>query len=126
LDILDAPYDHYSEALTRAQALETNLTPRGFPPERIYNMYGDVLLAMGNGITRYAAIVADLEGVRRLTLVAAKLRSKGVSIDAVASHLGNVEERNPYNNQPFTLDSAQNQLIFNGLSQTQRHYTVLY
>jgi hypothetical protein len=83
-----------------------------------YNFFGSLLLAAeGADFARLASRVADLEGVRRAALLAAAVRSRDASAQSiVATDL----LRNPYNGEPFSVDSGARQIVFLGRESTVR------
>lgn len=80
----------------------------------VYNPAGQVLLNMGNMDTfsKYGFRVANLEGVRRATLLAAQLRSDGVTAENVADALRGSDLRDPYDGNAFGWNSAENSFVF--------------
>lgn len=70
----------------------------------------------------YAAGVADLEGIRRMALLAAELRATGVEPSDMEVALSEAELKDPYTNEPFEWDADAGAIIFRGLERTRLGY----
>lgn len=94
-----------------------------------YNPYGYMLYRMGVSmeLRNFGLRVADLEGKRRLLVLAATLRSKGVAAKDVPSHLKSSAIKNPYTGKAFGWDAETESLTFNELgSKTEALYLLRY
>jgi hypothetical protein len=80
VDTLDVPYERLPEAVARAQAMWKDALVEAnrnvFRPKRIYNICGDLVFAIAAPLYHVAGRLADLEGLRRVALMAAELRSQ--------------------------------------------------
>lgn len=88
----------------------------------IYNFGGEYVaneIDMADFLS-YGKRAADVEGKRRLTLLAAALRAQGVKPDDIAQHLQQTHIRNPYDGKPFSWDAAAGSLAFAGAHSTFR------
>lgn len=91
-----------------------------------YNMLGSVLMAAAEPqFDTYGFRIADLEGIRRLTLLAIELRGHAVSEAAIAGELGASKLNNPYDGTPFLLDPGGHAIVFIGLDQRKPGCTVV-
>lgn len=93
-----------------------------------YNPLGSMLAESDRGqFEKSAERMADLEGVRRATLLAAQLRVKGVDAAGMAQALDGALLRDPYTGRAFAWDSSTQSIIFQGLEAGQRgRHAVLY
>lgn len=118
--MLQVPYAQYPAAIERVRAM-WDKDADSLPLERLYNPVGDILLAIGSDeLSLYAVRVSDLEGLRRLTLVATELRSQGVSSGQLAQKLAEASARNPYTEEPFVWDDSTKALVFTGVEKGER------
>jgi len=80
----------------------------------IYNPVGQILVNMGdmNAFAKYGFRVANLEGGRRVTLLAAQLRSDGVKVENVELILRKSELRDPFDGSSFNWNAAENSIVF--------------
>lgn len=126
-DVLQVPYEQYPQAVERVRAMRDEAAEAAFP-HRFYNVLGDILFAIGAyDFTSYAARVADLEGVRRATLLALELRSQGVQPGQVAQMLADVSLKSPYDGEPFAWDERAKAIVFVGLEEGERgRHAILY
>ncbi|HEX6997116.1 MAG TPA: hypothetical protein VF322_03165 [Gammaproteobacteria bacterium] len=118
---LDAPYASLPAAVERVRTLEPYDGP-GLR-ELLYNFIDDQLRATGAGYHVYAAKaarLADAEGLRRLTLLAAMLRERGVPAAGVPSALQTAGLRDPYTGAPFGWEAGSASLVFVGLEPGER------
>jgi hypothetical protein len=127
-ETLQVPFDRYPEAIDHARAISDDAVQGAFPPTRIYNVLGDILLAVANpDLTSYAARVADLEGIRRSTLLAVELRSQGIAAAQAPQNLMEATLKDPYSGKPFGWDEGAKAIVFVGLQPGERgRHTILY
>ncbi|HEX6591676.1 MAG TPA: hypothetical protein VF050_06730 [Moraxellaceae bacterium] len=85
-------------------------------PWSLYNPVGRLLIATGiEPYADYYPRISDLEGVRRLALLATTLHMQHVAPDAVAAAVASSTLRNPYNGAAFEWDGKASLLKFQGL-----------
>jgi hypothetical protein len=76
---------------------------------------------------QYALRVAGVEGMRRAALLTAQLRGRAVAASEVAASLRESSLRNPFDNEPFTWNSNQREVVYVG---PERHksksFAILY
>jgi len=85
-------------------------------PYSAYNAFGSILIAAGKwDYARYGYRVADLEGIRRASLLSVQLRSSGAPESQLAQRLNTANLRNPYDDKPFTWDVKSHAIVFVGL-----------
>ena len=60
--------------------------------------------------------VPDLEGARRVLILAQQLRAEGVAPEEVPARLQTADIRNPYTDEPFGWDAEAGEITFNGLA----------
>lgn len=127
-ETLQVPFDRYPEALEHARAASDEVAQGAFPPTRIYNVLGDILLAIAApDFTSYAARVADLEGIRRSALLAVELRIQGITVGQAPQKLTAAALRDPYRGEPFGWDEPANAIVFIGLERGERgRHPILY
>lgn len=80
----------------------------------VYNPVGKMQLNKA-GMDEYTTLgfrVANLEGMRRVALLASQLRSGGVKGDHVAERIRTSDLRDPYDGQEFAWDQAHSSLLF--------------
>ena len=124
-ELLNAPLDHYENAVNQTAALAQRTARESMPPHSVYNMMGQVLLAMGAyDFGRYARRVSDLEGVRRAAELAATLHSGKVAEGGAAVSASALRE--PYHNRPFEWARADKAVVFRGLEMSERGVHHLY
>jgi hypothetical protein len=121
-EVLEVPYMQYPQALKRARVIQHDAAEAAFPPHGVYNVVGDILFAIGasSNLTSYAARVADLEGVRRVALLAVELRTGGVPPAQVPQMLADPSLRSPYGGEPFAWDEREQAIVFVGLERDDR------
>lgn len=122
-EAMDAPYERLREAYERATK------PGDGPfPRHLYNPYGDILLAIaGPAYAGYGLKTADLEGSRRLALLAADLRARDANLAELPNLVKNSALRDPYTGQAFVWDGRGGELVFNGLQPGERgRYVIPY
>ncbi|MTW12748.1 hypothetical protein GM658_19250 [Pseudoduganella eburnea] len=94
----------------------------------VYNPVGRILLNM-DGMDAYIAYgyrVVNLEGMRRLALLASQLRSAGVKGKVLAEEVRASELRDPYDGNEFAFDQAQNALLFHRTFEGQPDFKIAY
>jgi hypothetical protein len=120
-EAMNVPFDQIPKGLERADAIFADPTGEGAPFTRLYNPVGDLVLwANGSGRNSYGARVMDIEGVRRAAVLAVELRSRKVTVQAVAAQLAASTVRTPYTGAAFMWDSDEQAIVFIGLEQSER------
>lgn len=115
--ILEVPLEQYPQAFQRAHELESQSAEAASVWWRPYNLLGNLLWAISTPeFTPYAARVADLEGMRRGTLLAIQLRNQLVTPEKAQGMLVDAAERSPYDNSPFEWNEAERAIVFKGLA----------
>jgi hypothetical protein len=126
---VDVSYDRYRAALARSNAALASTNGGLFPPIRLFNPAGNFLLWSG-GVWPYGSYgprVVDLEGLRRVALLASELRARGVKPAEIPSALAAGEIRDPYSEQPFGWDPKSASLMFTGIEPPPRGvHAVIY
>jgi hypothetical protein len=127
-ETLQVPFDQYPEAAEDARAVSDEAARAAFPPSRIYNVLGDILLGVAApDFTSYVARVADLEGIRRSTLLAVELRTQGIALGHAPQKLTAASLRDPYSGKPFGWDEHAKAIVFTGLEKGERgRHAILY
>ncbi len=117
---LDVPFEQLEAAARQAkQADQAKQT--GLPPLRLYNPFGTLLLNIESpDYSNYALRVADLEGLRRATVLAAQLRAAGLPAAEVPAALPKSPLRDPYSNQAFTWEADSASIVFTGRQEGPR------
>ena len=69
----------------------------------------------------YGLRVADIEGARRVLMLAQQLRAEGVAPEDVPARLQTADIRNPYTEAPFGWDAEAGEIIFEGLAPGDRN-----
>jgi hypothetical protein len=126
---VDVSYDQYRGALARSNAALASTNGGRFPPIRLYNPVGSILLWIGGSwpYDSYGPRVVDLEGLRRVTLLASELRARGVKAAEIPSALATSESRDPYSGKPFGWDPKSASLMFTGIEPPPRGaHAVIY
>ena len=91
-----------------------------------YNLAGKIVLNEGaSEWAKYASPIADLEGIRRATLLVAEFRGKGVAAADVRERLKASPVRDPYDGRSFVWSDEAQAIIFVGLTDGQRGRTVI-
>jgi hypothetical protein len=112
---LDVPYRAYPGALLQARRMVARSADGAFE-HALYNWPGNALFASGSpDHTGFGTRAADVEGARRLALLAAALRQGGVVAEQVRERLGATALREPYEGRPFLWDPATGSIVFVGL-----------
>jgi len=110
------PYPELAGAVRALREREEPASP-GFA---IRNPIGRVLASShASSMPAYATYIArcaDLEGLRRATLLAATLRGQGVPSGAMPDALGRARLRNPYDDAAFAWDAIDGAVVFEGLA----------
>lgn len=90
------------------------------PGLAVYNPIGRMLAApqarSAPAYADYIARGADLEGLRRVSLLVATLRSQGVRPGAMPDAVRKARLRNPYDDAPFAWDAEAGGVVFEGLA----------
>jgi hypothetical protein len=88
----------------------------------VYNFVGCVLSNIDSEANdaQYGVRVADLEGERRATLLAAELRAAGPDAADLARRIQASPLKDPYSGQPFEWDAAKRSIVFTGLEKGSR------
>ena len=107
-------YPQLPQALRRANALRP--VADGGLVGGLYNPLGTLLAGEMSRMGNYGIRVADLEGVRRAAVLAAQLRSNGITAREMQSHLDRSSLRDPYTDKPFVWDSAAGAIVVQGLA----------
>lgn len=78
----------------------------------IYNPVGEILVGLAGmeNFTQYGFRIADLEGVRRVALLAAQLRSKAVDVENLPQQIIQADLRGPYDGKAFEWNAAEQSL----------------
>ena len=94
----------------------------------VYNPVGKMQLNKG-GMDEYTAFgfrVANLEGMRRVALLASQLRSSGVKGDEVAERIRTSDLRDPYDGNEFAWDQAHNSLLLHRTLEGKPDFKIVY
>lgn len=121
-DTLDVPLERLEATAERLRKDKgEELAGAHLPPLRLYNPLGVVLVSMtGPDFSNYALRIADLEGLRRATVLATELRARKLASGEVPAALPQAQLRNPYNGQAFGWDAESGSLVFQGLQPGER------
>jgi len=81
---------------------------------RIYNPIGGILVDLVDmkPFVGYGLRIADLEGGRRLALLAAQLRGQNVSLENVSASLSVAGLRDPYDGSAFSWNAKESSYVF--------------
>lgn len=119
-DTLNVPYPQFAAALQRTRA-DNKAMLASAGELHAYNLAGRILIAIGDvDFTKYAARVADLEGVRRAALLTVELRKQQLSAAQLPQALADASLRDPYHSVPFGWDGAAASIVFTGLEALPR------
>lgn len=111
--VSERPYPELRDALDAVATGERGGTKTWL---RAYNPVGAVLAAISPpAYVDYVARAADLEGRRRVALLAATLHATGTPPAGVAQALAETPLRSPYDDTAFSWDVAEGRLVFQGL-----------
>lgn len=126
-DTLDVPIEAYPAALGRAREIVAKTVDNSFDWS-LYNWPGNIVIGAGApDFSGYGAKIADLEGVRRLALLAAELRIAKVEPGDMVKRLVEAKLRDPYADKPFGWDAGSGTVVFTGLEPVSRgRHTMLY
>lgn len=118
---LNVPFAELPVAIDEVQYdLEDPLGEIGIS-DVLYNPMGQAtLLEASSGYAPYAARVSDIEGARRIAVLATELRSRGVTRAEVPFTLSTSATRSPYDDLPFAWDAEEQSIIFIGLQRGER------
>jgi hypothetical protein len=116
-DTLAVPYPQYRIGLLRATGMRISAIDGGATPKRMYNIAGDILFKVGvaGNYTMYADRTNDLEGVRRIALLAVGLRARGVKPEQMQQQLDLAAERHPFDGTPFAWNAKTGQIVYTAL-----------
>lgn len=115
--VLDVDYARLPAALAQAR----QLPPPAGEGSWLYNPIGKIVIASGSfDMTNYAVRVADLEGMRRIHVLAADLRSAGTSSADMYRALNGATTKDPYTGLPFAWSETRQAVIFRGLQEGAR------
>jgi len=94
----------------------------------VYNPVGRFLLNMEgmDAYTSYGFRVVNLEGMRRLALLASQLRSSGAKGSDVAEGARLSDLRDPYDDREFDWDETHNTLLFHRTLEGKPDFKVAY
>jgi len=115
----EAPLQRFENALHRVDQLTEQITEKAAAP-RIYNWVGVRGLANLSSFSDFAARVSDIEGVRRVALLAATLRASSIAEKDLPSAIANAELRNPYSDRSFEWDATNGAIVFRGFERNER------
>jgi hypothetical protein len=106
----DVPIDQY--AAVAAKLAKSHEKWRS--PVSLYNPVGEYIVGKYDirDWIDYAIRPADFEGERRLAVLVARLRARGVPPDGVGSEVLHAGLRNPFDGQPFEWDAGRNSVLF--------------
>lgn len=114
-DTLDVPIESYPAAARQARVILEKAVAGAFD-QPLYNWPGNELIARGApDLIGFAVRVADLEGVRRLALLATELRLADAAPTDMLARLSAAPLRDPYSGKPFGWDAGAGTLIFVGV-----------
>ncbi len=112
------------QAALQAEELETaNSTVE----LEMYNLAGNLMIrdTPSSGFTDFFLRVADLEGIRRVSLLAVQMHSAQIAPDQVPAYLKQAKLRNPISGAPFDWDSDASTLNYQGISKNG-HLAIAY
>lgn len=127
ISIMDVPFAGFAAAYAKVQAADQERQDNGIPLSP-YNPVGNILFTISaQSYAPYIARVGDVEGIRRLAVLADELRKRGLTKDQVATALRDSDIKAPFSGQPFDWDAAQGSIAFTGLAPAPRNrYSVIY
>lgn len=86
-----------------------------------YNPIGHILIDVGKpSYVNYAPAAADLEGVRRAALLAATLRTRGITPANAPAAIRASPLTDPYTGAPLQWDAEHASVVFTGLARGER------
>jgi hypothetical protein len=123
-EVLQVPYSQLPSAVAHLK----NTLPKasaGFALT-VYNPLGELLLTTDSigRLAEHGESVADIEGIRRMSVMLMAFRSRALSTQEVAKQLQQTHVHNPYNNQSFSWDIQRQGVVFQGLSSPD--YLLIY
>lgn len=94
----------------------------------VYNPVGRILLNMEDmdAYTAYGFRVVNLEGMRRVALLAAQLRSSGAKGNDVAEGVRSSDLRDPYDEKEFGWDPEHGSLLFRRTLEGRPDFEIAY
>ena len=94
----------------------------------VYNPVGRILLNMEgmDAYTTYGFRVVNLEGMRRVALLASQLRSSGAKGNDVAEGVRTSDLRDPYDGKEFAWDPEQSALLFSRALEGKPDFKIAY
>ena len=109
----------HAELAAAVEGLMEEPAPPGYS---FYNPLGTMLgVGVAPGLyAKYVVRTADLEGRRRIALLAATLRASGTEAGEAEAAVRGASLRNPYDDTSFEWDPAGGAVVFNGLEQGDR------
>ncbi|WP_374582085.1 hypothetical protein [Pseudoduganella sp.] len=95
---------------------------------RIYNPVGNVLVEVGDPqlFAKYGYQVADLEGMRRMALLASQLRREGATAEGVLAGTGTSKLRDPYDGSSYAWIQESGTLAFHRPHSRRPDFELLY
>lgn len=112
---LSVPYRELTGAVDRIRQQEREkLESNGI--FSAYNPVGHVLgrISAAHDTANYGLRITDLEGIRRMLLLAAELRANGIAAEDIQSEVDASEIRNPYTGAAFNWDADAVSFTFTG------------
>jgi hypothetical protein len=120
-DEMNVPFEQLPRAFDEAQRDLDDPVSEASVLDWLYNPAGKMVLVMGmSAFGSYGARVTDIEGSRRVAVLAAELRSRQVSADQVPPALSTSAIRSPYDDLPFAWDDKEQSIVFIGLQRGER------
>ncbi|MEC5396512.1 hypothetical protein [Uliginosibacterium sp. H1] len=115
---LDRPISETADAMASVQQLQNRAQGLKTPwYSMAYNPIGKILTAFGHSrIDRHATNVANLEGLRRASLLAARLRATSDDVEQARQALNTPELYNPYSTEPMEWRPTERMVAFVGLT----------
>lgn len=114
--MLSVDYAQLPAAVRSVRSLQEDVG-MGFLEHGVYNVLGNVLAGAGGwDTTKYALRIADLEGVRRVALLTADLRSQSVPVEQMQAQLAK-SAGSPYDGKPFSWNEGAQSVVFTGLGE---------
>ncbi len=94
----------------------------------VYNPVGRILLNMEgmDAYTAYGFRVVNLEGMRRVALLASQLRSSGAKGNDVAEGVRTSDLRDPYDHKEFAWDPEHSSLLFSRTLEGKPDFKIVY
>lgn len=113
------PYEQLPIALERAKRVQEARLPKSHSISLLYNLAGNLMRWQepDYDFTDYFLRIADLEGIRRSSLLAATLHSQNIAPEDVQNYLDDTDLNTPVSGAPFDWDIDAGTLTFTGMSQ---------